>query len=82
VLEPGKDTFSVSTVKIAYDLHWADLTSISSYAYRSFPRTTDGTYFNSQFVDILSIASLGYPVSTEISTAIGWRRSRARSTTR
>jgi iron complex outermembrane receptor protein len=50
VLEPGRDTFSVSTVKIAYDLHWSDLTSISSYAYRSFPRTTDGTYFNSQFV--------------------------------
>ena len=50
VLEPGRDTFSVSSLKVAYDLHWADLTSISSYAYRSFPRTTDGTYFNSVFV--------------------------------
>jgi iron complex outermembrane receptor protein len=50
VLEPGRDTVSVTSLKIAYDLHWADLTSISSYAYRSFPRTTDGTYFNSEFV--------------------------------
>lgn len=61
VLEPGKDTFSVSTVKIAYDLHWADLTSISSYAYRSFPRTTDGTYFNSQFVGYFVDNILGLP---------------------
>ena len=61
VLEPGRDTFAVSTVKIAYDLHWADLTSISSYAYRSFPRTTDGTYFNSQFVGYFVDNILGLP---------------------
>ena len=59
VLEPGRDTFSVSSLKIAYDLHWGDLTSISSYAYRSFPRTTDGTYFNSEFVGYFVDSILG-----------------------
>lgn len=65
VLEPGRDTFSVSSLKIAYDLHWADLTSISSYAYRSFPRTTDGTYFNSVFV--------GYFVDSILNNVAGLR---------
>ncbi|MEA3149484.1 MAG: iron complex outerrane recepter protein, partial [Gammaproteobacteria bacterium] len=48
--EPGRDSFSVTSLKINYDLQWADLTSVSSYAWRQFPRTTDGTYFNSEFV--------------------------------
>jgi iron complex outermembrane receptor protein len=50
VAEPGRDSFSVTSLKINYDLQWADLTSVSSYAWRQFPRTTDGTYFNSVFV--------------------------------
>jgi iron complex outermembrane receptor protein len=50
VAEGGTDTLAVPSIKINYDLDWADLTSVSSYAYRHFPRTTDGTYFNSVFV--------------------------------
>jgi iron complex outermembrane receptor protein len=61
VLEPGRDSFSVSSLKIEYDLHWADLTSVSSYAWRSFPRTTDGTYFNSEFVGYFVDQVLGLP---------------------
>jgi iron complex outermembrane recepter protein len=61
VLEPGRDTFSVTSLKISYDMHWGDLTSITSYAYRSFPRTTDGTYFNSQFVGYFVDTVLGLP---------------------
>jgi outer membrane receptor protein involved in Fe transport len=61
VLEPGRDTFSVTSLKVAYDLHWADLTSISSYAYRNFPRTTDGTYFNSVYVGYFVDNLLGLP---------------------
>ncbi len=60
VPEGGTDTLAIPSIKINYDFGWADLTSVSSYAYRHFPRTTDGTYFNSEFVgffvdDILGI---------------------------
>ncbi|HVJ52571.1 MAG TPA: TonB-dependent receptor [Aliidongia sp.] len=50
VQEGGTDSFAVPSVKVNYDLGFADLTSVSSYAYRHFPRTTDGTFFNSEFV--------------------------------
>lgn len=50
VPEGGTDSMAVSSVKINYDFDWADLTSVSSYAWRHFPRTTDGTFFNSVFV--------------------------------
>jgi iron complex outermembrane receptor protein len=50
VPEKGADTLIVSGLKMNYDLQWADMASETSYAYRSFPRTTDGTYFNSAFV--------------------------------
>jgi len=60
VPEGGTDTLAIPTIKINYDFGWADLTSVSSYAYRHFPRTTDGTFFNSEFVgffvdDILGV---------------------------
>jgi outer membrane receptor protein involved in Fe transport len=58
VPEPGTDTFAVPSIKVNYDFGWADLTSVSSYAYRHFPRTTDGTYFNSVFVGYF-VDSLG-----------------------
>ena len=59
VPEPGTDTLAVPSIKINYDLGWADLTSVSSYAYRHFPRTTDGTYFNSEFVGYFADNILG-----------------------
>jgi len=61
VAEPGRDSFSVTSLKINYDLNWADLTSVSSYAWRQFPRTTDGTYFNSVFVGFFVDQILGLP---------------------
>ena len=50
VQEGGRDSLAVYSLKGGYDLGWAQLTSVTSYARRQFPRTTDGTYFNSQFV--------------------------------
>jgi iron complex outermembrane recepter protein len=50
VSEGGTDTLATPSLKINYDFDWANLTSVSSYAYRHFPRTTDGTFFNSEFV--------------------------------
>jgi iron complex outermembrane receptor protein len=50
VSEPGTDTLAVPSIKVNYDFGWADLTSVSSYAFRHFPRTSDGTFFNSVFV--------------------------------
>ena len=61
VAEPGRDSFSVTSLKINYDLQWADLTSVSSYAWRQFPRTTDGTYFNSVFVGFFVDQILSLP---------------------
>ena len=50
VQEGGNDTLAVPSIKVNYDFDWADLTSVTSYAFRHFPRTTDGTFFNSVFV--------------------------------
>ena len=50
VQEGGHDSLAVSSIKINYKFDWAELTSVSSYAWRQFPRITDGTYFNSVFV--------------------------------
>src|SRR5262249_51545007 len=41
VAESGRDTMAVSSLKVNYDLDWADLTSVTSYAWRQFPRITD-----------------------------------------
>ncbi len=47
VAERGRDTLFVPSVTVDYDLHWADLTSVSSYFWRQFNRVQDGTYYNS-----------------------------------
>ena len=60
VRENGVDTLAIPSLKAEYHFDWADLVSVTSYAYRHFPRTTDGTYFNSvyvgDYVDSLGIA--------------------------
>ena len=43
VAERGRDTLFVPSVTVDYDLHWADLTSVSSYFWRQFNRVQDGT---------------------------------------
>ena len=50
VRERGRDTLMVPSLKVNYAMASATLTSITSFADRKFPRTTDGTYFNSVFV--------------------------------
>jgi iron complex outermembrane recepter protein len=47
VAERGRDTLFVPSITADYDLHWADLTSVSSYFWRQFNRVQDGTYYNS-----------------------------------
>jgi outer membrane receptor protein involved in Fe transport len=60
VPEGGTDTLAVPSIKINYDMDFADLTSVSSYAYRHFPRTTDGTFFNSEFIGFFVDDILGF----------------------
>ena len=50
VPENGVDTLAVPSLKGEYHFDWADLVSVTSWAYRHFPRTTDGTYFNSVYI--------------------------------
>ncbi len=50
VAESGVDTLAVPSLKGEYHFDWADLVSVTSLAYRHFPRTTDGTYFNSAYI--------------------------------
>ncbi len=47
VAERGRDTLFVPSITLDYDLHWADVTSVSSYFWRQFNRVQDGTYYNS-----------------------------------
>lgn len=47
VQEQGQDTMVVPTLTVQDDLHWGDLTAISGYFWRHFPRKQDGTYYNS-----------------------------------
>ena len=47
VAEPGRDTVFVPAVTVNWDAGFADVTSVSSYFWREFPRIQDGTYYNS-----------------------------------
>lgn len=50
VRENGVDSLAIPSLKAQYHFDWADLISVTSYAYRHMPRTTDGTYFNSVYI--------------------------------
>src|ERR1700722_12301580 len=62
VPEPSTDTMAVPSLTIQYDLGWSDVTSITSYFFRQNANTSDGTYFNSDFIQFLADTSpdLGY----------------------
>jgi outer membrane receptor protein involved in Fe transport len=47
VAEPGTDRLWVPSVTVNQDLGWADLTSVTSYYWRSFRRVQDGTFSDS-----------------------------------
>jgi iron complex outermembrane receptor protein len=57
VAEPSTDTMAVPSLTIQYDLGWADVTSITSYFFRQNANTSDGTYFNSDFIQYLADTS-------------------------
>src|ERR1700730_4644698 len=50
VQESGKETMAVPSVTIVANFGWGDLTSVTSYFYRRFVRTVDGTAYNSGFL--------------------------------
>src|SRR5579859_6365468 len=51
VKESGHDDMVIPSLTIRDDLHWADLTSVSSYFWRHYPRTQDGTFYNSVLLE-------------------------------
>ena len=57
VPEPSTDTMAVPSLTIQYDLGWADMTSVTSYFFRQNANTSDGTYFNSDFIQFLADTS-------------------------
>jgi outer membrane receptor protein involved in Fe transport len=50
VQEGGKETIVVPSVTAGYDMDWGNITSVTSYFYRRFVRTVDGTQYNSGFL--------------------------------
>jgi iron complex outermembrane recepter protein len=57
VPEPSTDTMAVPSLTIKYDVGWANFISITSYFFRQNAHTTDGTYFNSDFIQYLADTS-------------------------
>ena len=57
VAEPSTDTMAVPSLTVQYDLGWADMTSVTSYFFRQNANTSDGTYFNSDFIQYLADTS-------------------------
>ncbi len=53
VAEPGDDTLFVPSLTVNVDLGGTSLTSVSSYFYRHFDRTVDGTFYNSGYIGSL-----------------------------
>jgi len=51
VKESGHDDMVLPSLTLRDDLHWADLTAVSSYFWRHYPRTQDGTYYNSVLLE-------------------------------
>ena len=51
VKESGHDDMIIPSLTVRDDLHWADLTSVSSYFWRHYPRTQDGTFYNSVLLE-------------------------------
>lgn len=54
VAERSRDTMFVPSLTVTEDLGWADLTSISSYFWRQNAHQSDGTFFNSDFIEYLA----------------------------
>ncbi len=50
VQEPYTDNVTISSLTVAKQWDWAQLTSISSYFQQQFNRIEDGTYYNSEYL--------------------------------
>ena len=61
VREPGKDTLTIPSLTINYDMGFADLVSVTSYFKRDFNRTQDGTTVNSSYIGGLISGTPGAP---------------------
>jgi iron complex outermembrane recepter protein len=59
VPEPSSDKMYVPSLTISGNLGWADLTSVSGYFRRDNSHHSDGTFFNSDFIEYL--ADFYYP---------------------
>ncbi len=74
VPEGGHDSLAVAGIKASYDLDWADLTSVTNFTWREFPRDTDGTFFNSEFVggfvDSLGLVGLNGQLDGNVLSAL------------
>lgn len=63
VAEPTLDTVVIPSLNAAFNLGFADLTSISSYYYRDYDRISDGTTFDSY---IIAVDFLGRPPTDRV----------------
>ncbi len=59
VPEPSSDRMLVPSLSVTDQLGWADLTSVTSYFRRDNSHRSDGTFFNSDFIEYL--ADFYYP---------------------
>jgi iron complex outermembrane recepter protein len=59
VAEPSSDKMYVPSLTISGNLGWADLTSVTGYFRRDNSHHSDGTFFNSDFIEYL--ADFYYP---------------------
>jgi len=55
--QPSTDSMVLPSLTVKYTMGWADLTSVSSYFSRNNSHVTDGTYFNSDFIQYLADTS-------------------------
>ena len=62
MLEGGKETIVVPSMAVVWDTGWGSITSVTSYFYRSFIRTVDGTQYNSGFIGSVYLDGATPPV--------------------
>ena len=94
VQEPYTNNVTISSLTVAKQWDWAQLTSISSYFQQQFNRIEDGTYYNSEYLGYLidqtppnGIMNQGYqigllpgPVYTWVKTSTATQEFRLAST--
>ena len=54
VSERSRDSMFIPSATVTDNLGWADLTSVTSYFWRQNDHTSDGTYYNSDYIEYLA----------------------------